>query len=78
MRANMNVIATNVQTAIDRPMNREQAAEYLGVSRVTLACWAARGSGPAYCRSGDKRGRVWYRAADLDRWLQSRSVTPSR
>lgn len=62
----------------DRPMNREQAAAYLGVSRLTLACWAARGTGPAYCRSGDKRGRVWYRTADLDRWLQSRSIEPGR
>ena len=65
-------------TATDRPLTREQAAAYLGVSPVTMACWAARGQGPAYCRSGQTRGRVWYRTLDLDRWLEQRSVNPSR
>jgi excisionase family DNA binding protein len=79
MRANMTAVNTsNVPATIERPMTRDQAAEYLGVSRITLACWAARGTGPAYSRSGAKRGRVWYRAADLDRWLQSRSIEPTR
>jgi hypothetical protein len=67
---------TTIAAVLDRPMNREQAAEYLGVSRVTLACWAARKTGPAYSRSGAKRGRVWYRAADLAAWLDEHKTTP--
>lgn len=70
-------MATNEATA-ERPLTREQAAEYLGMSPVTLACWAARGYGPAYCRSGNTRGRVWYRTRDLDAWLEQRSVNPAR
>lgn len=61
----------------DAPLTREEAARYLRMSPVTLQCWAARGYGPRYCRSGAKRGRVVYRRADLDAWLESRSVSPS-
>jgi hypothetical protein len=59
---------------IDAPLTREEAALYLRMSPITLQCWAARGTGPRYCRSGDKRGRVLYRRADLDAWLESRAV----
>jgi transposase len=61
-----------------RIYSRAEAAAILGVKISTMAHWAMQGRGPAYARSGSYRGRVWYRAADLDRWLQSRSVTPSR
>jgi hypothetical protein len=68
----MNTIAP------DKPLSREEAAEYLGLSPITLQCWAAQGAGPTYSRSGEKRGRVWYRRADLDRWIESRSIKPSK
>jgi hypothetical protein len=67
---------TTHMASADQPMNREQAAKHLGVSPVTLACWAARGIGPAYSRSGTKRGKVWYRTRDLDAWMESRQVRP--
>lgn len=55
-----------------RPLSREQAAEYLNTTVNTLAGWAARRTGPRYSRSGVQRGKVWYRVADLDAWLESR------
>jgi len=72
----MNTTNATAAPPGDRPMSRDEAAAYLGLSRVTLACWAARRTGPAYCRSGSKRGRVWYRACDLDAWMESRQVRP--
>lgn len=62
-----------INTVCDaRPMSREEAAAYLGTSANTLAGWAARRIGPRYSRSGSRRGKVWYRVADLDAWLESR------
>jgi hypothetical protein len=57
-------------------MTRDEAAMRLGVSVHTLAAWAAKHKGPNYSRSGSQRGKVWYRASDLDAWLESRSVKP--
>jgi excisionase family DNA binding protein len=46
----------------------DQAAEYLGLSRQTLANWRSLGKGPRYA----KRGRiVRYAWRDLDAWLNS-------
>jgi excisionase family DNA binding protein len=53
-------------------LTREQAAAYLGVTPRTLAVWKSTGrySLPCY-----KVGRlVKYRTADLERWLESRTV----
>lgn len=61
-----------------RVYSRAEAAAILGVKITTMAHWAMQGRGPAYARSGPHRGRVWYRAADLDRWLQSRSIEPGQ
>jgi excisionase family DNA binding protein len=44
----------------------EEAAEYLGVSRHTLAWWRHHGVGPRYGRMGQ---RIVYRVEDLDSWL---------
>jgi predicted site-specific integrase-resolvase len=60
------------------PLTRKQAAEYLGLSPVTLARWATTGRGPRYSRSGDHRGKCWYRIEDLDRWLRDRQVEPEQ
>jgi hypothetical protein len=64
-------LATNLLT-------RKQAAEYLGLSPITLARWAILGHGPRYSRSGEQRGRCWYRIEDLDRWVRDRQVEPER
>ena len=61
-----------------RVYSRREAATMLGITPTTLARWAAQGRGPAYSRSGDRRGRVWYRGPEIERWLQSRSIEPSR
>ena len=55
-------------------LRRRQAAAFLNVSESTMAHWAWLGTGPRYSRSGDVRGRVWYRLDDLRSWLESRSV----
>jgi len=57
-------------------LTRRQAAEYLGISPVTLARWAIAGRGPRYSRSGEQRGRVWYAAADLEAWIEARKIAP--
>lgn len=57
-------------------LTRKQAADYLGLSPVTLARWAIEGRGPRYSRSGEHRGRVWYSPADLEAWIETRKVSP--
>ncbi|CAJ4869443.1 helix-turn-helix transcriptional regulator [Burkholderia pseudomallei] len=49
----------------DGRMDRKNAAKYVGLSEKTLAQYASQGTGPKFI----KRGRVWYRKADLDEWL---------
>ena len=59
---------------VDQPslLTREQAAEYLGVKAQTRACWAsAKRYGLPFVRVGRS---VRYRRADLDRWLDARTV----
>lgn len=51
----------------------QTAAPAIGVTVGTLKRWRREGTGPAYCRIGN---RVRYRVADLDDWLQNRKVTP--
>lgn len=48
------------------------AARMVGLSESTLAKMRLNGNGPVYCKLGR---RVVYRAADLEQWLQSRTVT---
>jgi predicted DNA-binding transcriptional regulator AlpA len=50
------------------------SADYLGVSRHTLACWRSRGEGPPFVKVG---GSVRYRVADLDAWAEGRRRDPS-
>jgi excisionase family DNA binding protein len=53
-------------------LNRDEAAQYLGVAAQTLAVWATTGR---YALRMVKVGRLCkYRKSDLDRWLQSREV----
>lgn len=67
-----------IQTATRRQasdlVSREDAAAYLGVSPKTLATWATT---RRYLLPYVKVGRVVrYRLADLDRFIESRTVTP--
>ncbi len=59
---------------LTRPLvTRQEAAEYLGVNKQTLAVWASTGRyGLPYVRVGAK---ALYRVSDLDAWLASRTRT---
>ncbi len=52
----------------------EQAAGFLGVTAGTLNVWRATRRYPLpYCKIGRK---VMYRAEDLERFAQSRTISP--
>jgi excisionase family DNA binding protein len=62
-----------VTTTISDLLTRNQAAEYLGVSPNTLAVWASTGRYPLpFVRVGRS---VRYRRSDLEKFLESRTVT---
>lgn len=65
---------TNTMSPAGEILSRDEAAVFLRVSPATLQNWAAHGTGPRYSRSGDVRGRTWYRRVDLLRWLEARAV----
>ena len=50
-------------------LNREEAAAYLGVKPSTLADWRLSGKYRNELPCGRIGRRVFYRKADLDRWL---------
>lgn len=65
----MSVQSANSSTpTLDTP----SAARFLGLSPRTLETWRVRGGGPPYVKAG---GRVVYRAASLEQWLQDRERT---
>jgi predicted DNA-binding transcriptional regulator AlpA len=52
------------------PLNRlraVKAADYIGVSRSTLAKWRMRGEGPPWHRCGPRI--VYYIPIEIDAWL---------
>jgi len=50
-----------------------EAAERLGVSRVTMESWRKGGTGPRYLKIG---GRFWYEQSDLDAFIKASFVEP--
>jgi len=48
-------------------------AAYIGVPEATLRQWRYRGFGPDYVKVGQ---HVRYRRADLERWMDDRTVRP--
>lgn len=57
-----------------RPMNREQAADYLGVHPDTLYRWA-RENRVTYSRLGDgDRAPMRFQKADLDEFLERSKI----
>ncbi|MCH8243904.1 MAG: helix-turn-helix domain-containing protein [Planctomycetes bacterium] len=57
-------------------LTREQAGEYLGIRGQTLAAWSSTGRyAVPYIRVGRS---IRYRREDLDDWLESRTVKPSK
>lgn len=67
-------MSTSNETLVVHPngcMDRKNAARYIGCTAGTLARWAVEGKGPKFI----KRGRIWYRKAELDLWLTEAEVT---
>jgi len=54
-----------------KAVTASDAAKLVGLSESTLAKLRLYGNGPIYCKLGR---RVVYRPADLEIWLQSRTV----
>lgn len=52
----------------------EAAGAQIGVTQGTLAKWRCAGTGPAFIRIG---GRILYKQADLDAYLEARRVEPT-
>jgi hypothetical protein len=55
---------------------RDEAARVCRLAPGTLKRLASEGRGPRYSRSGEKRGRCLYAAADLIQWLAERKTSP--
>jgi excisionase family DNA binding protein len=70
-------MSTDIHKALARRLlNRAEAADYVGVLPQTLAVWASTGR---YELPFVKVGRkVYYRRADLDAWLESRTQTQTQ
>ncbi len=58
-----------------RCLGVQASAEYLGVCPRTLDNWRSQGRGPRYVRV---ERRIVYRVADLEAYLESRTVEPVR
>jgi excisionase family DNA binding protein len=52
-------------------LTENQAAEFLNLSTRTLQAWRIKGGGPRFARLGRA---VRYRQADLNEWLESRTL----
>ena len=55
---------------------RTEAARRLSLAPATLKRLAAEGKGPRYSRSGTRKGKCMYAAADLVAWAEARKTTP--
>lgn len=51
----------------DGYMRVDEAARYVGMKTASLYCYRSRGIGPRSLKVG---GRVLYRRADLDEWVE--------
>jgi predicted DNA-binding transcriptional regulator AlpA len=63
---------------LEQRLRAVQVAEYLGISRSTLAKWRMRRIGPPYHRCGPRI--VYYSKAEVDSWLEAcdRNSTDAR
>lgn len=68
----MNTLDTPIRrdTAFKRYLRPTDAAEYLGISKITLAKMRTAGDGPPFSRSSPRS--IVYSVDDLDTWLMSR------
>lgn len=57
-----------MKSDLRKKLRAAQAAQYLGVSRSTLAKWRMNGNGPQYHRCGPRI--VYYHEDEIDLWQQ--------
>lgn len=55
-------------------LNTLEAAKVLRLGTATLWRWRKQGRGPAVVRMGHK---IYYRPADLERWVEEQTQPPS-
>jgi len=76
MKHNTNTIydTTNNPSALISlgALNTDQAADYTGLSKATLEKFRCSGGGPRFVRYS--RRAVRYRVAEIDAWMDSRTV----
>lgn len=63
---------------LDELLTTEGAAKAMKVEPQSLYRWACAGCGPRRVKLGGGDGPVRYQRRDLLRWLEERSVEPSR
>jgi transposase len=61
-----------------RFVTRSEAARRLGVAVNTMESWVHRKRGPAYVRTGERRGKTLYAVAELERWQRDHTIRPSK
>ena len=57
---------------MDTLLTTPEVAGRLGVAEITVRKWRVYGTGPRFIRCG---GSVRYRAADIEAWVSSRTVS---
>jgi predicted DNA-binding transcriptional regulator AlpA len=63
----------HARAEVDDPLlDPKAAAEYLGLSVLTLADLRCKGGSPIFCRAGRL---IRYRKSSLDSWVDSRSYS---
>lgn len=68
-------MAATLETVAPAALTPREAGRYIGgVAEQTLANWRHLGTGPRFVRLGKVGGRVVYRVADLDAWLDAQTV----
>ncbi|MFV0633470.1 helix-turn-helix transcriptional regulator [Demequina sp.] len=58
-------------TPIPLSVKPRTVAEMTGISEKTLANWRSLGVGPKFVRLGKVHGRIVYRVADVEAWLDA-------
>lgn len=61
-----------------RFLTRSEAARRLNVSVATMESWVFRGKGPAYIRTGERKGKTLYPVEELERWQREHTIRPGK
>lgn len=69
-----NTSQNTINATLRATLDVDEAAAYVGCSRSALARFRLQGGGPRYVKLTDSvKGRVLYRPADLDAWMETRA-----